>query len=388
MKNLLLFRPVLIVLLAITTGCAISFKKKEWSLPPKAADEISIMEFNVENLFDTVHDEGTHDYTYMPFAQKQANPELQQKCKETNNNSYRVSECLSTDWNEFALDKKLRNLSEVVLGVDGNGPDVLLLVEVENENVLKIWNNKYLKEANYNTIALIDGFDLRGIDVGLMSRLPLVGKPKLHKIPWQPKNEKDGEWMNRSRGILEVTLKAPNGDPLHFFIGHFPSQANPTYWREQAATFLAKLIADKGPNAMVVAAGDFNITHEEEQNQKYYKNILEPVGAVSHFIGCKDCKGTHNYRRSWSFLDAHVYSQALLEKGTGSYRLLPETIDVISYSPVHLKKGKYPNRWDHSKMDGVSDHFPLYVRIKKRSEARTPVKEPAKETKPKSSKKK
>lgn len=376
MKNLLL-KPLITVILVIATlfatGCAISFKKKQWSLPPKTADQISVMEFNVENLFDTVHDEGSHDYTYMPFAQKRSDVALQQKCRETNNSSYRVSECLSTDWNEFTLDKKLRNLSEVVLSVDGNGPDVLLLVEVENQNVLNIWNQKHLKPAQYQTIAILKGPDLRGINLAVMSRLPMVGQPQLHKIPWKPKNEKDGEWMNRSRDIFEVTLKAPNGDPITFFVAHFPSQANPVYWREQATHFLAKLIKDKGPQAMVVASGDLNITHEEEKNQKFYENVLGEVGAVSHFIGCKECKGTHNYRRSWSFLDAQIYSKALLEDGAGSYKVLPETIDVISYAPIHLKKGKYPNRWDHARSDGVSDHFPIYARLQKRSEAKTPV---------------
>lgn len=332
MKNLLL-KPLLTVFLIIATGCAISFKKKEWSLPPKTPDQISVMEFNVENLFDTVHDEGNNDYTYLPFAQKQSDLALQQKCRETNDSSYRVSECLSTDWSDFALDKKLRNLSEVVLAVDNSGPDVLMLVEVENANVLSMWNKKYLK-SQYQTIAIEKGFDARGINIAVMSRFPLIGKPVMHKIPWAPKNEKDGEWMNKSRGILEVNLKTPNGDPMTFFVVHFPSQNNPSYWREQASKHLAKLMLEKGPSAMVIAAGDLNITHDEEKSEKYYKNILGEAGAVAHFIGCKSCKGTHNYRRSWSFLDSHIYSKALLEDGAGSYKVLPETIDVLSL--IHI----------------------------------------------------
>lgn len=377
MKKLLLLKNLtLALLLSLLVGCAVTFNKAKFTLPPKAADEISVMVFNVENLFDTTHDADRNDFTYLPLSAKQ-DPAIRQACKDNNDSAYRLSECLSTDWSEAQLDKKLQNLSKVVLGVDGNGPDVLMLIEVENENVLNIWNKKYLEKAGYTTVVLIEGPDKRGIDVGLMARLPLVGKPVLHKIPWQPKNDEDKKWMEMSRGVLEVTLKAPNGDPITFLTAHFPSQANPTYWRQQAAEFTAKLIKEKGPNAMVVAGGDLNITHEEERKEKIFEKTFSPVGAVSHFVGCKECPGTHNYRKSWSFLDAHIYSKALLSDGMGSYLMQPNTIDVIRYEEVHLKKGKYPKRWDYDRMDGVADHFPLYVRLKQRSEAKTPVKEEA-----------
>ncbi|AFY01996.1 endonuclease/exonuclease/phosphatase family protein [Bdellovibrio bacteriovorus] len=385
MKNLLQLKNLtLALLLSLLVGCAVTFKKAEFSLPPKAADEVSVMSFNVENLFDTTHDENRNDYTYMPLAVKQKDPKIVQACKDTNDSAYRVGECLSTDWSEEQLDKKLQNLSKVVLGVDGVGPDVLMLIEVENENVLNIWNKKYLQKAGYSTVILIEGPDKRGIDLGLMSRLPVVGKPVLHPIPWKPKNDEDKKWMEASRGVLEVTLKAPNGDPITFLTAHFPSQANPTYWRQQAAEFVAKLIKDKGPDTMVIAGGDLNITHEEESKEHIFRDTFSPVGDVSHFVGCKECPGTHNYRKSWSFLDAHIYSKALLEKGSGSYKMEPNTIDVIRYDDVHLKKGKYPLRWDYDRQIGVADHFPLYVRLKQRGPAKTPVKDEAaaKETNP------
>lgn len=378
MKNLLQIKNLILALLLSTlVGCAISFRKEKWDLPPKAADEISVMSFNVENLFDTVHDEGHADYTYMPLSAKK-DPAIRKACEENNDSAYRLSECLSTDWSEESLTKKLENLSKVVLDIDGNGPDVLLIMEIENQNVLNIWNKNHLQKANYQTAVVLRGPDRRGINLGILSRFPVVGTPTLHKIDWEPKNDNDKKWMEGSRGIFEVTLKAPNGDPITFFVAHFPSQANPTYWRQQASRTMVKLMKAKGPDAMVFAAGDLNITHEEEEKEKIFKDILSQGGAVSHFVGCKECPGTHNYRRSWSFLDAQIYSPTIQPGGTGSYHIQPNTIDVIRYNEVHLKKGKYPKRWDYDRKDGVADHFPMYVRLKQVSEAKNPVKEPAK----------
>ncbi|KHD88162.1 MAG: hypothetical protein OM95_10345 [Bdellovibrio sp. ArHS] len=388
MKNLRLIQKLILCIALLTlAGCAVSFKKEKWDLPPKAADEVSVMSFNVENLFDTVKTPGHNDETYMPLSAKNADPKLREACVKNNDSSYRRNECLGTDWSEAALNKKLANVAKVILGVDGKGPDALMIMEIESDVVLHKLNTEYLKDAGYTTEVIIDGPDKRGINLAFLSRMPVVGKPVLHPIPWKPKEEKDREWMERSRRILEVTVKAPNGDPITFMAAHFPSQANPTYWRQQIATFAVELMKAKGPDAMVVFGGDLNITHEEEEKNHIFRDIFQQGGAVSHFVGCKECPGTHNYRKSWSFLDAHIYSKALLADGKGSYQMLPNTIDVIRYDDVHLSKGKYPKRWDYDKMEGVADHFPLYVRLKQRSEAKNPVQEevpaktPAKESK-------
>lgn len=376
-KNLFssFFAPTAVVISAsVFIGCAISFQKDHWDLPAKAPNEVSLMSFNMENLFDTVHTPGHEDYTFLPLSLKQSDAKLREGCTSTTDSDYRRKECLNYNWTPEALDKKLTNISKVVLDVDGNGPDNLMIMEIESEVVLNQLNKEHLQKANYTTQVIIDGPDKRGINVAFLSRFPLVGKPVLHPIPWKPKNEDDKKWMERSRRILEVTVKAPNGDPMTFFVAHFPSQANPTYWRQQIAQFLSELVLSKGPNAIVVAAGDLNITHEEEESEHIFRDILGKAGAVSHFVGCEKCPGTHNYKKSWSFLDAQIYGKGLLADGSASYELEPKTIDVIRYNPVHLKKGKYPNRWDNDSQSGVSDHFPLYARLKQRAAGKVQAK--------------
>lgn len=353
-----------IVLISISIGCAVKTTPSKWSLPPKSEGEISFMSFNIENLFDTEHDEGKNDYAYLPKALKKKNAAYREAC-EDNDSASRIAECLNTDYSEDVVEAKMKNISKIILGVDEIGPDILIVLEVENIKILNRLNNEYLQKAGYKTVVLIEGEDKRGIDVGLLSRLPLAGTPELHKVNIVKKEEEKNRWAD-TRGILQVPLKLPNGETLNIYGAHFPSQANPRHWREQALTQLVQRLKGSSDSQMAIAGGDLNITAEEEDEAGLFKKIATPNAWVSHFIGCKDCPGTHNYRKSWSFLDAHLYSKALQSEGLGSYRIIPETVDVIRYNEIHLNRGKYPNRWDNTDKSGVSDHFPLYVRLKKK----------------------
>lgn len=326
----------------------------------KAAGEISIMNFNVENLFDNIHDENRDDYAYLPLSKKQT-PEHKAICAKIPQPAFQ-DECLHFDWNDDVVNAKLKNVGQVIMGVDGQGPDILIMQEVENDRILGRLNKEYLAKAGYQTQVLIEGPDTRGIDIGLLSRFPMVGKPELHKIPYVPKTAEDKVWMFKSRGILEVTLKLPTGETLTVLGAHFPSQSNPVYWREQAVAYLSKLIKERSAKGMVVASGDLNITHTEEGEMHFFKSKFSDVAMVSHLVGCQKCSGTHNYRKDWSFLDVQLFSKNLGDQGNAPYKLDTASIKVVHSDPIHLS-GSYPKRFKPEKKEGVSDHFPLYSRI-------------------------
>lgn len=373
MKKLLLPRPFFVVLssLLILLNCTTTSSKKAAetvSGKAKAANEISVMNFNVENLFDNIHDENRDDQTYLPLAQKQTS-EHKAVCAKITQIYYR-EDCLKLDWSDEVVNTKLKNVSQIILGVDGQGPDILVMEEVENDRILGRLNKEYLAKAGYQTQVLIEGPDERGIDIALLSRFPVVGTPELHKIPYVPRNDNDKIWMARSRGILEVKLKLPNQETVTVFGAHFPSQANPRYWREQAVDSLSKLIAEREKTGMVIASGDLNITHDEEVEARFFHSNFSDVAMVSHLVGCKKCDGTHNYRREWSFLDVLMFSKNMGEQGTASYKLEPESIAVVKNDPIHLW-GQMPKRFNPEKKEGVSDHFPLYARIVLREPAKT-----------------
>ena len=95
------------------------------------------MQLRVENLFDTVHDQGKEDYTYLPLSLKQKSPEIQDYCNGLERESWKKS-CLETDWNESVLNKKIKNISKVLSTYNnGRGADVIVVQEVENKKCLK-----------------------------------------------------------------------------------------------------------------------------------------------------------------------------------------------------------------------------------------------------------
>lgn len=302
------------------------------ALEPKAHDEISIMSFNVENLFDTKKDLNRDDHAYLPLKNKKT-VETQNFCKKLKKNYKK--ECLELDWNEDTLTKKMQNLAHVILSPDqGKGPDILLLVEVENKPVLEKLNREYLKKSDYKTLVLIEGPDKRGIDVALLSRLPELEPAKLHKIPYKGRNPEEHSWMKRSRGILEARLQLPSGDALHVFVGHFPSQRNPTYWREQSVHFIKEKMKSLG-SRMFILGGDLNITTEEEAKTGFFSQHLSSVGIVLHLHGCKNCLGTYNYKGAWSFLDTLIVSKNMsADKGNAPYFINLESADVLNSSPT------------------------------------------------------
>jgi endonuclease/exonuclease/phosphatase family metal-dependent hydrolase len=343
------------VLLTVLGGVVFWFLNSCISKPPtsdpalyrqtKSADQVSIMSFNVENLFDLKKESGKNDQTYLPLSEKKKLG-IENLCA----NDFRKEECMTIDWDESALTSKFKRLTQVVMGVEaGKGPDILVLPEVENIDVLKEWNTKYLSQAGYGTQVLLEGEDPRGIDVGLLSRFPLAAPAELIAIP-----------NLKTRSILKVPLRFPDGNTVVVYGVHLPSQANPVSQRKEILEILKGAIVKDGRPFLV--AGDFNITTTEESNEKLLEKTVGYIAEISHFVGCQSCQGTHYYRHSWSFLDIILVSKSL--KNKTSYHLLPESIEVVKEAS-HVSKQGTPIRFNYQTRQGTSDHFPLYLKISK-----------------------
>jgi endonuclease/exonuclease/phosphatase family metal-dependent hydrolase len=322
------------------------------------------MQFNVENLFDTVDDANRDDETFLPLAYKRAHPEVMRACENMSNDRFK-QECRETDWNDDVFETKISRVGDVIHSVNGGrGPDIQVLVEVENINALRLLRDRKLSDLGYQTMELIEGPDTRGIDNAVLSRFPMWDKSQLHIIPFKDKNGRPDKTGSRSRGILEVRLLLPDGQKVAVFACHFPSMSNPSYLRQQAIAELNRLKAALPADVLAIAAGDFNISAEEDQQRGYISHDLASEWAVSHLIGCKSCKGTEVYHREWSFLDNVSFSPSMND-GSAAWQ-----IDIPSISVPHTVK-EHINRYDEPARflppsEGISDHWPLYVEIVKK----------------------
>ena len=362
-KNLI-YRIVYFLILIVFIGCTSNLKKSDLNndhskyLKNEDSDFI-YMTMNVENLFDTLHDEGKNDYTFLPLEKKQ-NKEIKDECKKEKI-SFRSDECLNLNWNSQLLNFKLNQISQVIKSIDnGKGPDILSLVEVENLSVLNQLVENNLKELGYKTAILIEGDDPRGIDNALISKWPLSRPAINHRIPYKNIEKPDEPFL--SRGLLEVELRTPASTTVTVLVAHLPSQAASTIYRGQAIEYIKNKISElaKAKKA-VILAGDFNITDEEEAEQKYWSQKISEVAFVSHLMGCKECEGTHNYKGKWSFLDAISVSKNFELSG---YKPQFDTVQVVKTSNNSKPNGS-PLRFDPENKKGVSDHFPLLIKFKK-----------------------
>jgi len=346
---------------------------------------ISLMSYNLENLFDTLHDEGKEDYTFLPLIRKERDPVIRSFCYKIPNPKYR-NECFNLDWSAPVLLNKIRNISKIIKQSNkGRGPDILVLQEVENYNALQKLINLGLDGEGYKELVIIEGPDKRGIDVAIVSRFPLANDVKYHPIDLSEAFSENilPQDLKMTRGILEATFSV-QGKLLSVFANHWPSQANPNLTRIIAANTLMKAIANY-PNPFIVA-GDFNTEKNDRQNaiksilmnplskdslvdaEKEYINIASDITTFS--------KGTHFYRGKWNSLDKIFIPKRFIKETCkvrnclnpfwNSFEIIYEDfmLEEISFEQNgEIKIEKIPKRFDPETGLGASDHLPVTFRF-------------------------
>ncbi|PTN10075.1 endonuclease/exonuclease/phosphatase family protein [Mangrovibacterium marinum] len=310
----------------------------------KDAKRLTVVSYNVENLFDTVDDPQTNDNEFLPTAKKKWTPERYQK--------------------------KLDDLARVLADISPDDlPEIIGLAEVENQQVLDdLVNTKALAPGQYK-IAHRESPDKRGIDVALLYR------PATFKLGGYQAIAVDPGFATRD--ILHVWGKFRN-ESFHFFVNHWPSRIGGLGKTEAARVIAAEtlkkkvdqLVADD-PDACIVIMGDMN-------DEPFNKSLRLVLGAGSPGAGsdlvnlmaplAEAGQGTYNYRGKWNMLDNLVVSSNLLdEKG---YRLSSPAGVVFRESWMEHTNAKgevSPNRTygGPNYYGGVSDHFPVYLTLER-----------------------
>lgn len=240
-------------------------------------NELKIMSYNVLNLFDADKDADKNDWEWLP----KNTPGKQKFCQSLQN--YKDQErCRQFDWNYEKVDLKLNQIKKVV-DFQGTRPDMMAVVEVENENVLRLLAAK----LGYQHYIITNGPDQRGIDVGLMFNT----KPGLTYQNWAA-IPVSFNTKHRGRDLLRVDF-IWNKKPLSIYVNHWPSQFNPTEERVACAQFLAQdieaMTQANGAEWSALAVGDFNTLDTEQPNA--FRDVI------------------HNERWSNYLYDAEIYAR-------------------------------------------------------------------------------
>jgi hypothetical protein len=325
------------------------------SLPSSYAKSIRIMSYNVENLFDTVHDQGKNDYEFLPKISKVKNKGCQTLSR------WRKKSCLRVDWTEQKLAAKIEQIKKVV--EHANYPEILALIEVENENVV----GKLAKILAYDGVIVSNGLDGRGVDVALLY--------KTKKLPFVFKKFKQHN-TKKTRSILEVIFTKKEKS-YHFFVNHWPSQGSPATTRYKVANKLAGIIGLMGENDGSIVMGDFN-TIDSDRPHPIEDALLKKTNLtdLSIFLDRKKSPpGTYFYpkKMSWNFFDRIFVSKNLVKKAksfsiisppflTGVFEYKRKGEPLFGSRIVGIPK-RYNFKSTKSRKLGFSDHFAVMTEL-------------------------
>jgi len=318
------------------------------SLPAFSAP-LKLVTFNVENLFDWTHDAGKEDYTYLPVAVKNRSREVQAYCARQPSAFKR--DCFELDWTEAVVRAKARGLATFLMGTFPQGPDVVVTQEVENLNVLTIL--AAAMGPAYKAI-LLEGPDERGIDVGVITRLPV-----LHQ-QLRPIVLADGD---HTRGILRVDVNHGN-QRVSVLANHWPSQGNPDEDRMTAAQTLATFAQETAQQSnAVIAAGDFNTAPDDVLDgiQEVLLPLFWDAEAEARRMGVALFDGTYNYKGRWQSLD-HIF----IMKGGRVPAWNSVFIPFEGMLETRMFNGQleqHPRRYNPRTGEGLSDHLPMKMEI-------------------------
>ena len=326
--------------------------------------------YNLENLFDTYHDEGKNDYEYLPDG--------------------------ANEWTEEKYAKKLRNMARVIADMkkdNGAWHAVLGVSEVENRHVLEdLVSEPAIAEANYQ-IVHYDSPDRRGVDCALFYRPQIFKYIASEAIPFTFENSRIdwSQWTEeekeafRTRDVLMVRGTI-DGEMFAFFVCHLHSRlggkgADLRPRGAEIAYQRAMELQEEFPGIKIVVMGDMNDNPTDVSMTEYLrgKEFISDVTDEDFFDPflsmIKAGYSSLYYRGEGNIFDIVMVNNALANAPAGTFQIQP-LIKKKFYGRVFSKpymtnqSGQYkgtPFRTfsNGAFINGFSDHYPTYIVIKK-----------------------
>lgn len=305
-----------------------------WVCSIRAQQTFTVLSYNIENAFDTIHDEGKNDWEYCADGERK--------------------------WNMGRLFKKLKSVGKVIAAADEKRPvDLIALCEVENDTVMHYLTERTpLKQLGYRYV-MTHSKDDRGIDVAL-----LYSPFTFHPIEKQPIRPKFGK--QTTRDILHVAGTLTGGDTLDVYVLHLPSKRGGNEAQKLSMNICQQLQAHVDsvrqhrhhPNLLIM--GDFNA----ETNSPQLRLLTRSHHLIDRTARLQP--GTYKYQGEWSILDHILTHTTTLSHQQTRILTLPFLTEP---DPTHGDVKPYRTYLGPSYHGGISDHLPIVsiFQIKKES---------------------
>ena len=325
-----------------------------WGVGSASADEkkfslYGVGFYNLENLFDTCHDEGHNDYQFLPDGQYK--------------------------WTGLKYSHKLCNVGDSrAYHINAKG---IRRVTRDHSVVEDLVAQEPLKARGYKFVH-VEGPDYRGVDCALIYNPRMFKVDNVKLVPYVYVLEKDS--ARNTRGFLTVSGTLA-GEHVVVIVNHLPSRGAESFYREEGGRQL-RIVKDSlvkaDPNAKIIIMGDMN---DDPQD----KSMAESLGAQRKM---KDVEkgglwnpwwdvlvngtGTLQYDGKWNLFDQIILSQTLLDqKGKKDYTTLKYwNHQIFRRDYLFQKEGKYKGNTLRTHaggvwLDGYSDHLPTVVYLVK-----------------------
>ena len=297
---------------------------------------LTFVELNCENLFDCQHDSLKNDTEFLPTAGRQ--------------------------WTPRRYWRKLDNIGRTIISctpdtVTFQLPDLVALVEVENDSVLHdLTRRSLLRNAGYEYVMTCSP-DERGLDVALLYQ-PFSFQ-LLHHYPLRVEPL---EGMRPTRDILYVSGRDMSGDTLHVFVVHAPSryggERETRPFRQQVAQRLMQSVDSLralSPAARILVAGDFNDYFRDASLQYLESQNLQNVSKEA--TGHHGARATYRFQGLWASLD-HIFVSTSLQTALDTCYVNDQPFlleEDEKYGGVKPRRTYNGFRYQR----GFSDHLPL-----------------------------
>jgi len=305
--------------------------------------ELTVMFYNTENLFDTADDTLKDDDEFLPGG--------------------------SRHWTLNRYRQKLNSIARVIIAAgEWDPPAFVGLCEVENENVVKdLVRSPVLEGAGYGCVHM-ESPDPRGIDLALLYRRDIIRISDARS--WIPPTD-PGEVFD-SRNLLYVKTSI-GSDTVHLILCHWPSRRGGALAAQDLRDKMAELVRNKadslqassGDTASIIIMGDLNATSSDAIISRLTEgNRIKNLSAEHTDNG----EGSYRYQGVWEIIDqifvtssmtdtiGHLYADPLSFRVFSAPFLLVDDPDYPGRKPFATYTGY---RWT----GGYSDHLPVLITI-------------------------